>query len=291
MSARPPITAASTSSTGHACATGTYLDAHFEMCRPEYEAMVRSVGLQPRWHVLDAGCGRGNYLPLIAEAVGPTGAIAALDLASENIATVEQSVAMWSLPTPVTTQIGSIVALPFPDDSFDAVWCANTTQYLTDDEFATALREFRRVVRPGGLVAVKDGTSQHVMYAPADPLIYARLVDAVRDQYVSFAGVLRSPQTRRWLEAAGLEAIWQRTTLVERWAPLDAFTRERIITSLVGLAEIAIRDDVEIPERDKVFWSKQRDPTSPEHLVNQPDLYWCEGHVLAVGRVADQPAS
>lgn len=286
MSERPPDSAASTSSAGHACAAGAYLDAHFAMCRLEYEAMVRSVGLQPGWRVLDAGCGRGNYLPVIAEAVGPTGAIAALDRARENIAAVVQSVPAWDLPTPVTTHIGNVVSLLFPDDSFDAVWCANTTQYLTDDELVTALHEFRRVVRPGGLVAVKEGTSQHLLYAPADPLVYVRLVDAVRDRYVSFAGVLRSPEMRRWLEAAGLEAVWQRTTLVERWAPLGPFARERIIASLVGLAAIAGRDDVAIPERDKAFWRKQRDPASPEHLVNQPDCYWCEGHVLAVGRNA-----
>ena len=291
MSERRPDSAASTSSTGHALAVGTYLDAHFAMCRPEYEAMLRSVGLQPGWRLLDAGCGRGNYLPVIAEAIGPTGTIAALDLAPENIAAVEQSVAAWGLTTPVTTQIGTVLALPFPDESFDAVWCANTTQYLTDDELATALSELRRVVRPGGLVAVKDGASNHLMYAPADPLVYARLLDAIRDRHVSIAGVLRSPQTRRWLERAGLDAVWQRITLVERWAPLTLSARERIIASLVGLSAIALRDDVSLPESDKVFWRRQHDPASPEHLVNQPDCYWCEGHVLAVGRVADRSVS
>jgi ubiquinone/menaquinone biosynthesis C-methylase UbiE len=271
-------------------AAGTYLDVHFEMCRPEYTAMLRSVGLQPGWRVLDAGCGRGNYLPLIAEAVGSMGSIAALDLAPENIGSVLESIAAWRLPTPVTTHIGSIVALPFPDATFDAIWCANTTQYLTDEELATTLGEFRRVVRPGGIVAVKDATSNHLMYAPADPLIYARLLDAVRDRYISIAGVLRSPQTRRWLEAAGFEAVWQRTTLIERWAPLDAFARERITTSLVSLATIAGREDVSLTERDRAFWHIQRDPMSPEHLTNRPDMYWCEGHMLAVGSVPDARA-
>jgi hypothetical protein len=40
--------------------TGTapaYLDLHFEACRPAYEAMLRSVGLQSGWRVIDAGCG------------------------------------------------------------------------------------------------------------------------------------------------------------------------------------------------------------------------------------------
>ena len=47
-------------------------------------------------------------------------------------------------------------SFPFPDDQFDAVWCANVTHYLRDDDLRTAMAEFRRVVRPGGMVAIKD---------------------------------------------------------------------------------------------------------------------------------------
>ena len=39
----------------------------------------------------------------------------------------------------MTTQTGSVLALPFPDASFDAVWFANVSQYLSDDELAKAL--------------------------------------------------------------------------------------------------------------------------------------------------------
>ncbi|HEY7908831.1 MAG TPA: hypothetical protein VIC60_08140, partial [Thermomicrobiales bacterium] len=52
------------SSTGQLMTGSEWLDVHFEASRPEYEAMLRSVGLQPGWHVLDAGSGSGSYLPL-----------------------------------------------------------------------------------------------------------------------------------------------------------------------------------------------------------------------------------
>jgi arsenite methyltransferase len=74
------------SSTGQALTGADWLDVHFEAERPEYEQMVRSVGIQPGWRVLDAGCGGGSFLPLIAEAVGPVGRIAALDHAPDNSA-------------------------------------------------------------------------------------------------------------------------------------------------------------------------------------------------------------
>src|SRR3954469_7375484 len=120
------------SSTGQALTGGEWLDVHFESSRPEYEAMFRSVGIQPGWHVLDAGCGSGGFLPLIAEAVGPSGRIAAFDLAPDNIAIVQRRAAEWEDAPPIDARSGSLLDLPYADDAFDAIWCANTTQYLTD---------------------------------------------------------------------------------------------------------------------------------------------------------------
>ena len=59
-----------TTSTGHALSESTYLDARFLAAQPEYEAMLRCAGIQPSWHVLDAGAGNGSYLPLLCELVG-----------------------------------------------------------------------------------------------------------------------------------------------------------------------------------------------------------------------------
>src|SRR5262249_53065261 len=79
----------------HAASTGFigteagFLDLHFDACRPEYEAMLRSVGIQPGWRILDAGCGGGSFLPLLAELVGARGAIAALDMADDSITAVQ----------------------------------------------------------------------------------------------------------------------------------------------------------------------------------------------------------
>lgn len=76
-------------STGHELTESAYLDSHFEAMRPEYEAMIRSVGFQTGWRVLDAGCGGGSFLPLLAELVGTTGRISAIDLAPEHIERVD----------------------------------------------------------------------------------------------------------------------------------------------------------------------------------------------------------
>src|SRR4051812_15537618 len=90
-------------------------DAHFETARPEYEAILRSVGLQRGWHVLDVGAGRGTMLRGIAEAVGPTGRITAFDLSAEDMAFLDEVLPHWALDCPVTTQVGNMLSLPYPD--------------------------------------------------------------------------------------------------------------------------------------------------------------------------------
>src|SRR3954466_5641770 len=85
------------SSTGQAWTGSGWLDLHFEVSRPAYEAQLRAVGIQPGWAVLDAPCGSGAFLPWLADIVGPGGGLGALDLAPENVATVEGRLAGWGL--------------------------------------------------------------------------------------------------------------------------------------------------------------------------------------------------
>lgn len=256
---------------GHALSGVAWLDGHFERSRAIYEAMAQAVVLEPGWRVLDAGCGPGGFLPTLAALVGPEGALTALDLDAENLATAEGRVAAAPLACPVAFRQGSVTALPFPDRRFDAVWCANVSQYLTDDEFLAALAECRRVVRPGGLVAVKetDGVSGH--YYPMDPAVGWRALAAVLAAgQVQARGIVRAAELRRWLERAGLEEVRQRLFPEELWAPLPPAVREAEGMQLRFIALGTERAD--LPESDRAFWRAQVDPDSPDAIVNHPDF-------------------
>ncbi len=259
---------------------------HLEACRPEYEEMLRSVGISPGWAVLDAGCGSGGHVPLLAELVGSAGRVAALDLAPENVAAVEERLAGWALPCPVTAQAESLAALPYPDGRFDAVWCANTTLHFDDEELPSVLAELRRVVRPGGIVAVKDVDMTLARFYPADPFLVSHLSEASLrggPATVESRGSLRGRELGRWLERAGLAEVWQRATLIERRAPLRPVERRFFGEWLAYLAGLA--EERGVPEEDLTTWRAMRDPASPENPVNGPDFYACEGQVVAVGRV------
>ncbi len=87
---------------------------------------------------------------------------------------------------------------------------------------------------------------------------------------------------RRWFEKAGLTGTWQRGTLSEIWAPLQPVQRQYIAGQLTQIGALAERAGV--PESDLEFWRAQRNSESPEALVNDPELFWCEGHMVTVGR-------
>lgn len=245
--------------------------------------MLRSADLQPGWHVLDAGCGSGGFLPLIAEAVGPTGRVTALDVASENLAAVQAACAAAAFACPVATQVGSVTALPFADGQFDAVWCANVSQYLSDEELTTVLREFCRVVRPGGMVAIKEFAASPWTFGPGDAARMWHFLDATHATLPMMHGILRTREFRRWLERAGCERVWQETTLVERWAPLRPIERQYIGDLFTWVAQFA--EDAALPAADHAFWRSVADPDAPDHPMNDPKFYWCEAGVVAVGRV------
>ena len=63
--------------------------------------------------------------------------------------------------------VTDVHALDFPDDTFDVVHAHQVLQHVTDP--VQALREMRRVCRPGGIVAARDADYAAMTWYPADP--------------------------------------------------------------------------------------------------------------------------
>jgi SAM-dependent methyltransferase len=185
----------------------------------------------------------------------------------------------------VDVRSADVTALPYPDGAFDAVWCANALEYLDDAAFPVALAEFRRVVRPGGLVAIQDPDPGLWLVAPGDPTLLPRTWAAAGRVSTAFRGCFRTRTLRRRLERLGLVDVWQRATLSELWAPLRPIQRRYIGQQLRQMGALA--EQAGMAAADLAFWQRQRDPEAAECLVHDPELFWCEGHFVAVGRVPD----
>jgi arsenite methyltransferase len=270
-------------STGHMASDAPWLDAHFESARAEYEEALRFVGIKPSWTVLDAGCGSGGYVPLICELVGSTGRVTALDLAPENIAQVEQLVRESHSAAPVDSQIGSVLDLPFADATFDCVWFANVAAYLTKAEFARAMGEFRRVTKPGGIIAVKDLDVTLFQFLPLDPAIMARLAAARRAKaaQTEVLGAWCGPSLAPFFRQTGLEDIVRQSWLIERWAPVLAPTRQFVRMLLRFKAGLAAEHDVPSADREVLAAAA----AEPDRLLDDPDFCLRESFVVTVGRV------
>jgi arsenite methyltransferase len=270
-------------STGHAVSDAPWLDLHFQVARAEYEEAIRFIGIEPAWSVLDAGCGSGGYIPLLCELVGSMGRIAALDLAPENVTQVERLVQDGHCAAPVDLRVGSVLDLPFADATFDCVWCANVAQYLTESDFARVMAEFRRVTKPGGLVAVKDSDGTLLQILPLDPGIFARLVAARRTKAADtrLLGSWCGSSLARFFRQAGLKDIVRKGWLVERWAPPSLATRQFVAMGLRYGAGLAA--ELDVPPAD--LEALQAAAADPARVLDDPDFCSREAFVVTIGRV------
>lgn len=256
-----------------------YLDRHAAAARPEYQAMLHAVGLAPGWQVLDAGCGGGSFLADIAAHVGPTGSIHALDLDPDNVTVAMERAA--ALPCPVTAVVGDVTRLPWPDHRFDAVWCANTLQYVDDAAYPRALAELHRVVRPGGLLALKEYDVTTLLLHPADPSLVGQLLQTDHPSAQRMRRLARAFGFRTRLLALGLQRVEQRTWLVERHTPLRPVERDFVADAARYLYGIASATGLVHAHPDA--WAPLC-PEAPVPLAEREDVYWREAHVVATGR-------
>lgn len=115
-----------------------------------FDLVVREGGLRGR-RVLDAGCGTGRLAAALAERARAK--VWGVDRSPEMLA-----VARTRVPPGVGLKLGRLEELPFKDDWFDAA-VAWLVVHLVDRP--RALAELRRVVRPGGAIAVVSFHPDH----------------------------------------------------------------------------------------------------------------------------------
>jgi SAM-dependent methyltransferase len=150
--------------------------------------------LQPGDRVLDVGCGPGSITVGLGKAVGPGGTVVGVDLDPG--------------PARVPLVRADAFRLPFPDRSFDAVFTCAMLQHLGDP--LGALREARRVCRPGAVVGIADADRGGVIVEPPDPWVDRghEVLDRLRDGTSIHVG----RQLRGLLQRAGFVDVRARST-------------------------------------------------------------------------------
>jgi len=123
--------------------------------------------------VLDAGCGTGLLLELEALAVGREGRAEGVDFSDDMLAHARTRCGGLEQ---VNLQQGSVENLPFEDASFDALSCTQTLLYVKDMD--QALKEFYRLLKPRGRIAIIETDWSGAIINSEDQVVTRKILDA-----------------------------------------------------------------------------------------------------------------
>ena len=121
----------------------------------------RAAGERTLARAAEVGCGYGRLLPVLSEfAERVTGFERQPEFAAE---------AAKLHPTREIVRVESLARLPSPDRAFDFVLTFTVLQHLTDP--VKALMEMRRVLKPGGVIGVREEDTGGVLFSPSTPTL------------------------------------------------------------------------------------------------------------------------
>jgi ubiquinone/menaquinone biosynthesis C-methylase UbiE len=115
-------------------------------------SILEEVGIKPGFHVLDYGCGPGSYIVPLAELVGESGKLYALDIHPLAIRKVKDIASKKQLANVET--ILSDCQTGLPDNTLDVVLLYDIFHHLSDPN--GVLKELHRVLKPDGILSFGD---------------------------------------------------------------------------------------------------------------------------------------
>lgn len=199
---------------------------------PATSALLAQAALTAGERVLDVACGTGLMSFAAAQAVGATGHVVGIDLSGRMIEAARRVGREQQHPNVELLRMDA-EALEFGDARFDVVLCSLGLMYLPDPE--RALREMRRVLRPGGRVAL-------AVWGERRRCGWATLFEIVQDEVASevcplFFRLGRAEALARACLDAGFEVIAQRTLAATlEYADADEACRAAFVGGPVALA-------------------------------------------------------
>ncbi len=111
-----------------------------------------AAALQPGMRVLDAGCGLGGACRLLADEFGCE--VTGIDITGDYIRTATRLSELTKLQHRTRFVQGSVLELPFNDNSFDIVWTQHVQMNIADKK--TFYAEINRVLTDGGRLIYYD---------------------------------------------------------------------------------------------------------------------------------------
>ena len=196
------------------------------------------VALKPGERVLDVACGTGVVAQQAASRVGAGGQVTGLDLNGGMLALARASGAI------VEWREGNAMDLPFAANAFDVVVCQQGLQFFPDG--AGALREMRRVLVPGGRLAVAVWCA--IESSPGHCALALGLERHVGTEAAGLMSALfrlgDSQALQTILQSAGFHDMRvRREKRVARFPSPELFTRWFVAGSVLGRTAVQVREE------------------------------------------------
>jgi SAM-dependent methyltransferase len=178
--------------------------------------------LRPGLQVLDVGCGPGTMTVGIAAYIG-TGRVIGVDMGDSQVQLATQRAAEQGIAN-AEFRTGNAYALPFADAQFDALFSHALLEHLREP--VRAMREFLRVLKPGGVMGVATPDWSGFLVGPSNPAVDAA-IDAFKALQVGNGGDVN---TGHKLSQFAVDAGFEGVTLQARY---ENFRPVTIITDLL----------------------------------------------------------
>ena len=135
---------------------GRFLDSDIRRKLQHPDKLIERSGIKQGMRVLEVGCGSGAFVTFVARAVGKTGKAFTLDIQPAMLKQLEAKLKSSENQDikNIESILGSAYKLPFEDSSFDLGYMVTVLQEIPDKK--RALKEVRRVLKPGGILAVTE---------------------------------------------------------------------------------------------------------------------------------------
>jgi arsenite methyltransferase len=192
------------------------------------EELRRSLRASAGESILDLGSGPGFLACELAQEVGATGRIVAVDISSDMNSIASKRIAAAGLGNRVDILEGEATALAFADAVFDAAVSTQVMEYLAEPD--AALHQLVRVLRPGGRLVIVDTDWDSLVWEATDRRRAARIA-AAWNEHLPDPYLPRSLAPR--LRAAGFEVTETRIVPILNTA-YDATTFSYNIAPLIA---------------------------------------------------------
>ncbi|WP_435929173.1 class I SAM-dependent methyltransferase [Dryocola sp. BD613] len=178
-----------------------YLSSAVHASGRDLERLSARLATCPHAKLLDMGCGAGHASFIAA---GQVKEVVAYDLSEQMLAVVNDAAQTRGIAN-LTTRQGYAEALPFDDKSFDIVISRYSAHHWHD--VGKALREVKRVLKPGGVVIFMD------VMSPGHPVldIWLQTVEALRD-----TSHVRNYSSGEWLSLFNEAGLISQNLLCDR---------------------------------------------------------------------------